>query len=69
MLQKMEVSLWSLFSMALAAGAFLMRSCDAPADTVRRASASAMKPVEEGRCWLLWKLCRRGWGHLRCDGT
>lgn len=46
--------------MALAAEAFLMRSCDAPADTVRSASASAMKPTEEGRSWLLWK--RAGWG-------
>lgn len=63
---KMDVSVWSFFSMALAAGAFLMRSCDAPADTVRSDSASAMKPLEEGRSWLL---CKHAGGQLRCGVT
>lgn len=47
--QKMEVSLWSLLSMARAAGAFRMRSCEAPADTVISDSVSAMKPKREGK--------------------
>lgn len=67
LLLKMDVSLWSFFSMALAAAAFLMRSCDAPADTFRSDSASAIKPTEEGRSWLLWK--QAVGGHLRCGLT
>lgn len=41
---KMDVSVWSVLSKARAAGALRMRSCDAPADTVSRDSASAVKP-------------------------
>lgn len=47
--------------MARDAGAFLMRSCDAPADTFSSDSASAIKPTGEGESWLLWK---RAWGHI-----
>lgn len=56
----MEVSLWSLLSMARAAGAFRMRSCEAPADTVISDSVSAMKPTREGKSFLVsLKMCRR----------
>lgn len=44
-LPKREVSVCSLVSMARAAGALRMRSCDAPADTLSSDSASAMKPA------------------------
>lgn len=55
LLLKMDVSLWSFFSIARAAGAFLIRSCDVPADTFRSDSASAIKPGEGDQSWLLWK--------------
>lgn len=45
LVQKMEVSECRDWSMARAAGAFRMRSSEAPADTVSRESASAMKPA------------------------
>lgn len=60
--------------MALAAAAFLMRSCDVPADTFRSDSASAIKPTVEGRSWLLWKQAGGGgtsqvWPYLGSPGS
>lgn len=49
LLLKMEVSVWSVLSRARAAGALRIRSCEAPADTFRSESASAMKPRREGK--------------------
>lgn len=46
---KTEVSVWSVWSKARAAGALRMRSCEPPADTVSSESASAMKPRKEGK--------------------
>lgn len=64
---KMEVSVWSCFSMARAAGAFRMRSCEVPADTFSSDSASAMKPRREGKPFLV-TLCVEVWvfQHLIC---
>lgn len=55
LLLKMEVSEWSVLSMARDAAASRMRSCEAPADTVSNDSASAMKPREKeaNHFWLL----------------
>lgn len=60
LVKKMEVSLWSILSMARAAGALRMRSCEAPADTVSSDSASAIKPRKEGKPFLVTLyVCRR----------
>lgn len=60
LVEKMEVSLWSILSMARAAGALRMRSCEAPADTVSSDSASAIKPRKEDKPFLVTLcVCRR----------
>lgn len=66
LLLKMEVSVWSSFSMARAAGAFRMRSCDVPADTFSSDSASAVKPARQGKPLGVILSVRRGDSRLIC---